>query len=65
MVYDSFDYDLAIDHALVVHLSQTAKKLGISADPSLKAHEALYYYKVKGYLTAVDLLREVSTSSSG
>lgn len=29
MVYDSFDYELAIDHALVVHLSQTAKKLGL------------------------------------
>lgn len=37
-VFNSLNYEVAIDHALVDHLGKTAKSLGFSADASLKAH---------------------------
>lgn len=63
-VFESFDYSANIDHALVEHLGKTAAKLGLASDATLKMHHALYFYKVKGYLSSVDLLKEVATGSS-
>ena len=64
IVFESFDYDVAIDHGLANHLGQTAVKLGVSNSSGLKMHQALYYYRIKGYLTAVDILKEISASNA-
>ena len=60
IVFDTFDYDLAIDHVLASHIGSTAVKLGVSNNSALKMHQALYYYRVKGYLSAVDILKEIT-----
>ena len=62
MTFESLNYEKAIDHALVEHLGKTANALKFAHDPTLKLHQALYFYKAKGYLTAVDILKEVSVS---
>lgn len=64
MVFESLNYESAIDHAVVEHLGKTAGKLGFAQDATLKAHQALYFYKTKGFLSAVDILKEVAASSS-
>jgi hypothetical protein len=62
-VFESLDYTLNVDHGLVEHLGSTGSKLGLLKDAGIKAHQAGYYYKVKGYLTAVDLLKEAASIS--
>ena len=64
MVFESLNYESAIDHGLVEHLGKTAGTLGFAQDATLKLHQALYFFKSKGYLSAVDILREVAASSS-
>jgi hypothetical protein len=64
LVFESLNYESAIDHALVEHLGSVAGKLGFAQDATLKLHQALYFYKAKGYLSAADILKEVSGSSS-
>lgn len=64
-VYESLNYESAIDHVLVEHLGRTATKLGFIHDPNLKLHQALYFYKVKGYLSAVDILKEIFIAKEG
>jgi hypothetical protein len=61
-VFESLNYESAIDHALVSHLGQTAKKLGFGSNPNIKLHQALFYHKQQGYLSSVDLLREISAT---
>lgn len=61
-VFNSLNYDVAIDHALVDHLGKTAKSLGFSANASVKAHQAAYFFKIKGYLSAADVLREIAAN---
>jgi hypothetical protein len=64
MVFESLNYESAIDHALVEHLGKIATVLKSAHDATLKLHQALYFYKSKGYLTAVDILKEVAASSN-
>jgi hypothetical protein len=42
----------------VDHLVSTAAILNIT-DPTLKMNHALYNFKIKGFLTAVDIIREI------
>jgi len=60
MVFESLDYDTAIDHGLVAHLWATTGSLSLQSDPTIRLHQALYFYKTKGYLSAVDLLKDIS-----
>ena len=64
MVFESLNYESAIDHGLVEHLGKTAGNLGFAQDSTIKLHQALYFFKSKGYLSAVDILKEVGASSS-
>lgn len=61
-VYNSLNYEIAIDHALVAHLGQTTLTLGFGSDASLKAHQAAYFFKIKGYLSAADILKEIAAN---
>jgi hypothetical protein len=61
-VFNSINYEKAIDHALVDHLGKTAKTLGFGQDASLKAHQAAYFFKIKGYLSAADVLKEIAAN---
>ena len=61
-VYNSLNYEVAIDHLLVAHLGQTAISLGFGSDSSLKAHQAAYFFKIKGYLSAADILKEIAAN---
>lgn len=64
-VFESLSYETCIDHALVEHLVQTGTKLGVMGDNiNIKLHQAVYYVKVKGYLTAVDLIKEAAALNS-
>ena len=63
-MFESLNYESAIDHALVEHLGKTAGSLGFAQDATIKFHQALYFFKSKGYLSAVDILKEVAASSS-
>jgi len=56
------NYEVAIDHALVEHLGRTAKAIGVDQDATIKMHQAVYFYKVKGYLSAADLIKEVAAN---
>ena len=60
-VFESLNYGAYIDHGLVEHLGSIGSKLGLlSQNSNIKLHQAVYYVKVKGYLSAVDLIREAS-----
>lgn len=63
MVFESLNYESAIDHALVEHLGRTAGKLGFAQNATIKLHQALYFYKSNGFLTSADILKEVAASS--
>jgi len=63
LVFESLNYEVAIDHALVEHLGRTAQKLGFAFDATLKLHQALYFYKSNGFLTSADILKEIAASS--
>ena len=63
-VYESLDYESAIDHSLVDHLGKSAARIGATDDATLKAHNALYFYTIKGYLTVADLLKEITHSKN-
>lgn len=63
LVFEALDYEAAIDHALVDHLGRTASKLGLSNDNTLRLHQALYFFRVKGYFSAVDILKEIGASN--
>jgi hypothetical protein len=61
-VFEAQDYEKAIDHALVEHLGKTAKSLGVQNDATLKSYQAAYFLKIKGSLSAADLLREIAAN---
>jgi hypothetical protein len=62
-VFEALNYELCIDHGLVEHLGATGTKLGLMGQNiNIKLHQAVYYIKIKGYLTAVDLLKEAPSS---
>ena len=37
-VFESLNYEVSIDHALVEHLGRTAGKLGFAQEPNIKMH---------------------------
>jgi hypothetical protein len=47
---------------LVEHLGKTAKSLGFQNDAFVKSYQAAYFLKIKGYLSAADLLREIAAN---
>lgn len=65
-VFKSLNYESYVDHSLVQQLGATGSKLGLLAkNANIKLHQALYYYKVKGYLSAVDLIKEAGSLLKG
>jgi len=64
-VFEALNYDSCIDHGLVEHLGATGSKLGLlGQNINIKLHQAVYYIKIKGYLSAVDLLKEAASIPS-
>lgn len=60
-VFESFEYDSRVDHALFEQLVAAGSKLGLLAEANVKLHQAAFYMKTKGYLTAADLINEAGT----
>ena len=60
-VLESQDYDNVIDHFVVNHLIKLAEtKPGCGLNGNIKMQQAAYFWKSKGYLSAVDIMKELA-----
>jgi len=63
-VLENQRYDLFIDHALIQHVFKEIEARNAKNDPMFKLHQALYYMKTKGYLSAVDLINDMASQQT-
>lgn len=58
-VYESQDFETLIDHGVYKHLASLVEKRGLQTHSRIRLNQAVYNYKIKGYLTVADLISEV------